>query len=274
MARESVEANYTDFTTKFEGKLPFMYLDVKGLVTTGIGNLIDPIGAALSLPWVHTNGAPASQDEIRSAWNAVKARQDMKLRGGGAFAGVTDLRLTDDGIRQLVNDKLRANEAILRKRFPTYDNWPADAQLGLLSMAWAMGPNFRYPKFEAAVNALVPDFAAAAKESYINDANNPGLRPRNVANESLFMAAADTLKNNLDVTAINWSGFDDLMRKGVAAVSSAAQTGAKTYVKTQRKLLVPGLSILGLSAIAYGAYEYRDDIQRGVKRAVKRVKGS
>jgi len=266
MARESVEQNYTDFTTKFEGKLPFMYLDVKGLVTTGIGNLIDPVDSALSLPWVHPDGSPASQAEIRAAWNAVKARQDMKLRGGGAFGSVTNLRLTDDGIRQLVNGKLRANEAILKKRFPTYDNWPADAQLGLLSMAWAMGPNFRYPKFEAAVNALVPDFATAAKESYINDANNPGLRPRNVANESLFMAAADTLKNNLDVTAINWNGFDALMRKGVAAVSSAAQTGTQTYVKTQRKIFGPSLAILGIGGAVYGWSQYGDAIKREVKK--------
>ena len=34
-----------------EGRLEFMYLDVKGLVTIGVGNLIDSIADAQRLPW-------------------------------------------------------------------------------------------------------------------------------------------------------------------------------------------------------------------------------
>lgn len=62
---QSVRDYFNTFQTKFEGYLPFMYLDVKNLVTTGMGNLIDPIGAASSLPWVHkSDGSPASPEEI------------------------------------------------------------------------------------------------------------------------------------------------------------------------------------------------------------------
>ena len=41
--RPSVFAAFPGFITRFEGRLPFMYLDTKGLVTTGVGNLIDPL---------------------------------------------------------------------------------------------------------------------------------------------------------------------------------------------------------------------------------------
>lgn len=37
---------FLDFTIPLEGKVSSMYLDVKGLVTTGIGNLVDQIGRA------------------------------------------------------------------------------------------------------------------------------------------------------------------------------------------------------------------------------------
>jgi hypothetical protein len=84
--------------------------------------------------------------------------------------------------------KLAANETYLRQRYPAYDDWPADAQLGLLSMSWAMGPGFKFPAFDAAVTDL--DFARAATVCSINSTNNPGVVPRNAANKQLFGNAA------------------------------------------------------------------------------------
>jgi len=40
-----------------------MYVDVKGLVTTGIGNLIDLLSAALELPFHHNDGTPVTPGE-------------------------------------------------------------------------------------------------------------------------------------------------------------------------------------------------------------------
>ena len=48
--RESVRRGFIGFSAPFEGRLHYMYLDVKGLVTTGVGNLIDSVGAAQALP--------------------------------------------------------------------------------------------------------------------------------------------------------------------------------------------------------------------------------
>ncbi len=174
LMKPSVASAFRDFSTKFEGYLPYMYLDIKGLVTTGMGNLIDPIGAALELPWKRPDGSLATQSEIRAAWNLVKSRTDLAPKYGTAFAGLTTLRLDKAGIEQLIARKLRENEAYLRHRFSDYEHWPADAQLGLHSMAWAMGPGFHFPDFNAAVNRLRPDFDAAARASHMNAQGNPG----------------------------------------------------------------------------------------------------
>ena len=49
--------------------------------------------------------------------------------------------------------KLGQMDAYLAKRFPEWEEWPADAQLATLSMAWACGPAFRFPRLEAALRA-------------------------------------------------------------------------------------------------------------------------
>jgi hypothetical protein len=199
-----------------------MYLDRLGLVTTGVGNLVDPIESALSLPWKNQDGSRASPAEIRSAWNTVKARQDWKGRGGGYFGGLTTIRLDDEGVKEIVHRKLLQNEDILRKRFPSYDNWPADAQLGLLSMAWAMGPNFQFPKFQSAVNQLLPDFVTAAAESDIHAPGDNAVADRNEQNKILFTNAAKVLREQLDVDRLYWPL--NLLRDAVPT-SPAVKTG-------------------------------------------------
>jgi len=49
----------------------------------------------------------------------------------------TSLRLTPEGIHQLVARKLALNHEILESRFPDINEWPADAQLATHSMSWA-----------------------------------------------------------------------------------------------------------------------------------------
>jgi len=165
-----------------------MYLDVLGLVTTGIGNLIDPIYTATGLPWVHrSDGSPAGRDQIILEWQRVKALQAWKGYGGGYFGDGAQIILTPEGVDALVDGKLMANEAILKRRFVLWEQWPADAQLGTLSVAWAAGPAWVAPNFDMAARAL--DFAGCRTECWLNDKGNPGLTPRNLANQSLFLNA-------------------------------------------------------------------------------------
>jgi GH24 family phage-related lysozyme (muramidase) len=191
--RRSVREAFVPFTERFEGKVPFMYLDVRGLVTTAIGNLVDPVEMALDVPFVTKAGHPATQDEIVDDWNRVKARANATQHpnpksGGVAFGGVAELRLTEAGIDFVVQRKLSEMDRYLSRRFPMFEAWSADAQLATLSMAWACGPAFHFPKLEAALR--VQDFASAALECHIDTTDNLGVIPRNDANRRLYRNAA------------------------------------------------------------------------------------
>jgi GH24 family phage-related lysozyme (muramidase) len=196
---------FVPFTAPLEGVARWMYLDVKGLVTTAIGNLIDPLEYATPLPWKRPDGAHASRQEIEDAWHKIKLRcQHMKLRGGlhPSWAEATSIRLTDEGIRQVVANKLLTNDAHLRKRFAEFESWPGDAQLAIHSLAWACGPAFRFPALERALYAQ--DFATASREVNMDETGNPGLAPRNAANRLLLENAADVVVDGLDRDRVYW----------------------------------------------------------------------
>jgi len=195
----NVQSQFRAFNEPFEGSIAYMYLDVKGLVTVGVGNLIDPVELATALPFRFKNnsgtGAPgtlASKDQIAAEWQKLKNDSSLAKKGHLACAPITDLELDDDAIDALIAERLTGNESFLTRQpsFKDLDTWPADAQMALLSMAWAMGPGgfAGFPHFSAACQKL--DFTTAAAESKLNEAGNPGLIPRNRANFLLFSNAA------------------------------------------------------------------------------------
>jgi GH24 family phage-related lysozyme (muramidase) len=180
-----------------------MYLDIKGLVTIGVGNLIDPQTVALGLPFVHkADGTTATSGEIAAEWSAIKANSALAQKGYKACEPLTQLCLTDQAIDDLVRARLNQNEAILKQSFSDWDSWPADAQTGVLSMAWAMGAGFpsTWPRFAAACRAK--DWAAAAANCHIETTGNPGVAPRNDADVALFTNAATVAANGLDPSVL------------------------------------------------------------------------
>jgi hypothetical protein len=100
--------------------------------------------------------------------------------------------LNADALNAVISERLGRNESYLTRQAPfqQFGAWPADAQMALLSMAWAMGPAGppRFTRFCAACLKL--DFNTAAAESRMNEAGNPGLAKRNRANRTLLLNAA------------------------------------------------------------------------------------
>lgn len=202
MKQEGID-EFFPMTEKFEGKVPWMYLDILGLVTLAIGNLVDSPAEVMSLPFFRLDGTPATDAEISEEWHRIKAGgcghytdplQCARTPKCFAHAGhmstknVCKLRLTEEGIRDLVLRKLAQNDATLTHRFPEFQDWPWEAQLATHSVSWACGTAFRFPKLEAALRAQ--DFARAVLECTISEVGNPGVAPRNVCNRELFEAAA------------------------------------------------------------------------------------
>jgi hypothetical protein len=183
-----------------------MYLDILGLVTTGVGNLIDTEGQAAALPWIHeATGVPATRAEIMAAWRALKGSQHLAKLHWRYAAKLNDLRLTDAAIDALVASKLQQfAEHMQSRHFRDFAEWPADAQLGALSMAWACGPGFpvKFRNFATAANAQRwVDAGACCK---IREIGNPGVVPRNRANEKCFANAAIVTEHGMDREELHW----------------------------------------------------------------------
>jgi len=188
--KSSVEAGFVGFSAPLEGVVRWMYLDIKGLVTVAIGNLIDPVSMAFDVPFVWPDGRSATRSEIQHEWIKVKRTTTLARSGYRAAERVSELRLTDDGVEALVSRVLHRFDAELVRRYPEFDSWPADAQLATLAMAWACGTGFgrTFKLLDAALKR--GDWATASQQCHINEAGNPGVIPRNKAMKQLFFLAA------------------------------------------------------------------------------------
>lgn len=195
---------------KWEGEaLPFMYTDSKGYVTTGTGNLIDPVGAALALPWQNPDGSPASQADIEAAFNTVKGAYPGTQ--STASAGLTSIRLSPQALDDLMLKTISSNQKVLAGRYPNFASLPADAQLALHSISWAWGPGFdtvwgsNGASFKSAIASK--DFKSAAQimdaASQNEESINPGIIPRDRANDIMFANAA---ANKLDPSKLYYPG--------------------------------------------------------------------
>lgn len=211
--RESVRKAAGPFNTAHEARLRFMYLCTAELVTTGIGNMIDgtgnpalkaaPWSPALALPWRRPDGTPATIAEVKAAWLAVKAEKALAQKGGGNFGHITSLRLSEEAVDALVASKLAEVGRQLKKRFPTFDEMPADAGLALVSMAWAMGEArfAQFPKFSAFIRA--GDYHGAAGECLMQP-NKGSLRDRNKANAVMLKNAAYVAAEGMDCSVLHY----------------------------------------------------------------------
>lgn len=192
--RAIVRARFVDWSARFESLLDYLYCDCKRLVTTGLGNLVDSIAALNGLIFIHpSTGTIATAAEVAAYWNAVKHSTLNPLKGGAQYAALSDLRICHVSLDKLIQTKLDEMERQLRLSFPTWDDFPADAQLACLSMAWAMGQYFvpKWPHFKAACDAH--DWAQAAANCHMSETSqNDSFHHRNDANVALFIAASTT----------------------------------------------------------------------------------
>ena len=211
----SVKNYFIAFNQAIEDRVDYMYLDIKGLVTIGIGNLIDVEHAAdkknlekimkelVTLPFVYKKGQgdagkPATKADIEAEWKKVKGRQELAKEKLSylKFAAITTLELQH--IDHLVFKTANTMETELKMdpAFQGFDRWPADAQLGLLSMSWAVGTTklkANWPHLKTACKQ--PDFNKVLKHCAIRTSDNPGVVKRNIANRLLFNNAAAVLAN-------------------------------------------------------------------------------
>jgi peptidoglycan hydrolase-like protein with peptidoglycan-binding domain len=201
-----------------------MYLDIKGLVTTGVGNLIDDLKTAQSLPWRVDGRELATKEQIKEHWEYLKMRQDLAKRHYKYAKDAFETRfrnvltLTDEAIDDLVMRKLATFAAHATKTWKEFPDYPADAQLAILSGYWALGSWTRFPNCSRLIAAQNWEGCAAGapatakskgwgEASYpckIRDSDNPGVRPRNQQNVLCFRNAAKVVASGGDPKVLHW----------------------------------------------------------------------
>lgn len=194
--RDDVRNAFLAFTSSFESYVDWLYLDVKGFVSIGAGNLVDPPSLMKGLQFT-INGRDATPSEVSCAWLKVKNLQSMAKMGGGAFKEVTSIRATKDSIDSIIMTKLRLNETILKQAFPKWEDWPYGAQMVVLSMAWAYGAAFtpQWPRFSAACTR--GDWLVASKQASAGPQElakqNLSFKRRNATNVALMLHASKSM---------------------------------------------------------------------------------
>lgn len=147
--------------SRWEGFTTWLYLDTRGLVTVGIGNMLPDVQACRALPW-KTVGQPSTAAEVDAAWTAVRRMEPG--RAASSYANATKIRLDQGDVMALAERRLeREFLPGLKRLYPGWDTFPASAQRALVDMAWNLGiaglAKFRH--LAGAVSAR--DWAAAAQ---------------------------------------------------------------------------------------------------------------
>jgi GH24 family phage-related lysozyme (muramidase) len=173
--------------TRWEGCCSHMYVDTRGFVTTGIGNMLPNAEAAIALPWRHERtGLLATAAEIRAAFDHVHGQESG--HGSNWYKRASDLVLppnvtNDLAIRRLETEFLPG----LNRLFPRFDSYPLPAQRALVDMAYNLGVG-RLGRFERLIAACARgDFTAAAEHCHRRSSRET----RNAATSALFLEAAN-----------------------------------------------------------------------------------
>lgn len=198
---------YHAFSAPLEGRVPTMYCDCLGLITTGVGNLINTEWQAKALPWKLADGSMADTADVMADWQKLAAgRAYYAARKWTVYAKTMRCHLDDAAIDALCQKQLAANEATYRKRWPHFDEFPADAQLAIHSMGWAVGAAFyqKFPNLSACIDRQ--DWEGCVASCKIREDGNPGVVPRNAKNRFCFHNASLAAKSGgcIPVDTLYW----------------------------------------------------------------------
>jgi GH24 family phage-related lysozyme (muramidase) len=173
-------------TRRFEGVIPFMYLDTGGNVTVGVGHLLSD-SAAGGLSFVDKlTDVPADEIQKSAEWLTVSELEPG--HAAGYYAASTKLMLRDADIDSLLTGDLTVVEDQLRGQFPDYDTYPQQALAGLIDMGFNLGVHKLISKFPIFVGAVRDkNWATAAAECH---RKAPISDERNDAVKQLFIDAA------------------------------------------------------------------------------------
>ena len=135
-----------------EGCIDHMYLDTRGNVTIGIGQLVPSAEFARTLRLVmRDSGEAASAQQIAEDYDNVSAQQAGMA--AARYRPFTRLVMTQDDIDALLENHIGEFYAALQREISDFDSFPDAAQEALLDMAFNLGVSGLIKKFPKLVSA-------------------------------------------------------------------------------------------------------------------------
>ena len=230
-----------DFTAQFEGGaiVDFMFCDSLGRVASGFGLDFDihaggrspdiakaraqGLPKALAVKWiVRATGAPAMPADVAADWDKIKSIGNPT--GNSSFTSYkphTKLQVTPASLQTRVLQMLDANERTLKANsaFVHMDQWPADAQLALLGLAWNGAGHLIGSGHGTLLNPLLFRFACAEQdfdaagdlcEMVAAKTGNDSIKRRSAVQQRLFRDASkiqdieDESTRNHQAVTVHW----------------------------------------------------------------------
>ena len=159
------EELYSDLL-RWEGKVAYMYLDSRGFVTVGVGNLVSSVDQAKKLPFINAAaGKTATPEEIETAFTAVSKM--AKNRRATYYKQNPSIELNDETIKQMAIKRLKEEFVPgLRQLFHGFDGYPNPAKQALVDMVYNLGVG-GLKKFKKLIAAAEKgDWQEVANESH------------------------------------------------------------------------------------------------------------
>ena len=127
-----------------EGAIPYFYCDHRGLVTIGIGHLVDSSSSSSAGPGLAralaatvqfrtASGTPATTPQVVAAWNAVKhAYNPSSPQNHGFYASVSNLRINTHDINTLLAERVGHYVQQFSSRRPIFETLDEQIQMALI----------------------------------------------------------------------------------------------------------------------------------------------
>lgn len=192
-----------------EGTTHYMFKGRDSLVTLGIGMMIDPIDRYPQYldpgKWTRLGGGPVTAADIRKEFEFVKGRPAAWTEED--YRKATKLRLKKVALGGEFLSTLHEKERGLLKSFPAFGDYPADARMALVGLAWALGAGGTAGKAPLRSACLAWDFATAARHVHyvVRDRQTGQVQPpshsqqsREAQHKTMFENAAYALYQHLE----------------------------------------------------------------------------
>lgn len=184
---------------RFEGFVPWFYLDTRGNVTIGTGNLVPDVAAALKLPLRSNDGSWEGGCQVTKDFMRVHRMAPGKRPA--FYQCPTSPMITSADNAQLLRARCYAFEKQLCFIFERYDSFPLDARIALLDLIYNLGLGHppttttigrglqMFTHLCAAVRAERWEDAALLCARNVHDPNN-AFAARNAWTRAQFLSAA------------------------------------------------------------------------------------